>query len=55
MSVGFVITKVGDTQNMVFTPNAVGPYEIPRNDREELFNGDVKGKTWVNKTKSEIM
>ena len=44
MSVGFAITKVGDTQNMIFTPNAVGPYEMPRNDREELCNEDVKGK-----------
>ena len=44
MSVGFAITKVGDTQNMVFTPNVVGPYEMPRNYREEIFNEDVKGK-----------
>ena len=55
MSGGFTIIKVGDTQNMVFKPNNVGPYEMGINKREKLCNGYVKGKKWANKKKSEIM
>ena len=40
----FSILKVGDTQNMVFNPNDIGPYEMPKIEREELFNGDMKCK-----------
>ena len=44
MSGRFAILKIGDTQNMVFKPNDVVPYEMPRNKREELHNWYVKGK-----------
>ena len=55
MSCGFEILKVGDIQNMYFKPNDVGPYKMPRNEREELYNGVVKGKKWANKTNIYIM
>ena len=55
MSCGFEILKVGDIQNMDFKPNDVGPYKMPRNEREELCNGVVKGKKWANKTNIYIM
>ena len=44
MSDGFAILKFGDTLNMVFKPNDVGPYEMQINEIEELRNGDVKCK-----------
>ena len=55
VSGGFAILKVGNTQNVVFSPNYVGPYEIPINEIEELHNGYVTVKKWFNKTKSEIL
>ena len=33
ISGGFAMIKVGDTKNMVFEPNDVGPYEILINER----------------------
>ena len=55
ISGGFAIIKVGDTESMVFKPNYVGPYKMPRNEREEPCNGDVKGEKCVNKTNSDVM
>ena len=55
MSGGFEILKVGDMQNMGFRPNDVSPYNMPKNEREELCNGGVKGKKWANKTNIYIM
>ena len=55
VSGGFAIIKVGDTESMVFKPNYVGPYKMPRNEREEPCNGDVKGEKCVNKTNSDVM
>ena len=55
MSGGFSILKVGDTQNSVFNPNDVVPYEMSGYERDEIFNGDVKGNKWVPKKKGEII
>ena len=55
VSGGFAILKVCHTPYRVFKPNDVGTYDIPINEREEIFNVYVMGKKWFKKTNSAIM
>ena len=55
VSGGFPILKGGEVQQMVFKSSDIGPYNMPKDERDSLRGGDIRGKKWVNRTKAEIM
>ena len=40
---------------MVFKSSDIGPYNMPKDERDLLRCGDVRGKNWVNHSKAKIM
>ena len=47
--------KVDDVQKLVWGEAHHGPYMMPDEEREELRNGDMIGRKYVNKNKNELI
>ena len=47
--------KIGDTQEMVFSENYVGPFYMPENERQKLKEGDLDSSKFVTISKTILL